>query len=405
MADTVELQKLPDLTTRGIGVHADAEPLVFDLPRVNKAVPGQLWTGKIGLSNGLVRLPDKAEWNGKLMIGATPAVRTERALDLLLSDIVLQQGYAFAACDKATPGLVLRDPSRTIAEWTDVYKQLTDFALELVEQVYGQKPDKTYISGASNGGYVTRRMIELYPNSFDGAVEWEGVFWHPEKRHLMTQLPVYVADYPIYFNWRGDRTATERQKAYNRLIDAGLHPDSEPYWNQYFLMYWLVSIWLYGRNIDPTWEPFQQEWSNDWLRDPSPLAGYPWQERLELMKERIHPIANTGVVQKPLLSVAGNWDCLVPFRHNAQAYKDYVAERGFGSNHRLYEIEAGNHVDGLLKSNKGNQQPVQPYYEAALRYLENWVEQGLEPPSSGLYRRITDFWQGDALYSKLDHYE
>jgi pimeloyl-ACP methyl ester carboxylesterase len=400
VANTVELKKLADLTTQGVGVHPDAEPLVYANPRIDGPVPGLLWTGVIGNAKGLVRLPDPSRWNGKLMIGATPAVRSEYSLDLLLSDIALQKGYAFAACDKATPGIVLRNPHRSMAEWTDAYRELTDFASDLVAETYGSKAEKTFISGVSNGGYVTRRMLELYPERFDGAVEWEGVFWHPEARHLLTVLPVYVRDYPVYCNWRGDCTAAERSQAFERLLEAGLHPDSEPYWNQYFAMYWVVSLWLYGRNLDPDWAPFALDWSNDWLRDPSPIAHYPWQERLEVLKERICPIANTGVLRKPLLSVAGNWDCLVPFRHNAIAYAELVLRQGCGANHRLYEVVAGNHVDGLLRTNQGRQQPVQPFYEAALNYLENWVERGIEPPASGAYHRIEDFWRGGPLYSR-----
>lgn len=397
MAETVQFQEftdLADLTTRGIGVSPDTEPLVYRNPRIDQPVPGKQWTGKIGQANALIRLPDPQRWNGKLMIGATPAVRTEQSLDLVLSDLVLQQGYAFAACDKATPGLTLRDPVRSIAEWPEVYATLTHVAQEAVQRQYGSAAGRTYISGISNGGYLTRRMIEAYPQLYDGGVEWEGVFWHPNSRHLLTTLPVCLDDYPIYFNWRGDRTSAERHQAYERLLAAGLHPESEPYWNEYFMIYWLLSLWLYGRNLDPAWAPFANEWSNDWLHSPAPLSRYPWQERAEVLAARILPIQNTGVLRKPLLSVAGNWDCLVPFRHHAQAYADHVAKQGHGSNHRLYEIDRGNHVDGMLKTNLGRQQPTQPYYEAALYHLENWVERGLEPPASGRYEKITELWEG-----------
>lgn len=400
MAETVPIQEFTDvmdLTTRGIGVSPDTDPLVYRHPRVDRTVPGKQWLGKIGQANALIRLPDAKHWNGKLMIGATPAVRTEQSLDLVLSDLVLQQGYAFAACDKATPGITLRDPARSIAEWPVVYAALTEVAQTTVREHYGTSAARTYISGISNGGYVTRRMIETYPQLYDGGMEWEGAFWHSQGRHLLTTLPVYLDDYPIYVNWRGDRTATERHQAYERLLEAGLHADSEPYWNEYFMIYWVVSLWLYGRNLDPEWAPFAQDWSNDWMRNPAPLARYPWRERADILATRIAPIQNTGVLRKPLLSVAGNWDCLVDFPHHAQAYADYVGQQGYGSNHRLYEIDRGNHVDGLLKSNRGRQQPVQPYYEAALHHLENWIERGLEPPASGRYERISEFWQG-SLY-------
>jgi hypothetical protein len=404
MAETIRLQDVPDLTTRGLGVHPDAEPLVYDNPRLDGPVPGSVWTGEVAGARALLRLPAPERWNGKVMIGATPAVRGERSLDLLLGDIAIQRGYAFAACDKATPGLVLRAPARSMAEWVPVHRALTEFAVDVASRHYGRAPGRVYISGVSNGGYVTRRMLEAHPDLYDGGVEWEGVYWHPEARHLMTALPVWVADYPVYQNWRGDRTPAERAKARERMLEAGLHPGSEPYWHQYFLAYWVVSLWLYGRNLDPGWAPFAAEWSNDWLRDPSPIADYPWRARMDILARRVAGIANTGRIGKPLLSVAGNWDCLIPFRHHAAAYRDLVRAQGCGHLHRLYEVEAGNHVDGMLRGDRGVQQPVQPYYEAALYHLERWVEEGVAPPESGLYRRPEAFWSGP-LYTEAQFRE
>lgn len=393
------LQAVEDLTTRGSGLHPDAEALVDEFPTIAFPVKGHVWKGAIGGASALIRMPEPDLWNGKLMIGGTPAVRSEFAMDCLLSDIVLQKGYAYASCDKATPGLILRDPSRSMAEWTDSYQALTDFAKDFVSRHYGQPVSRTYIAGASNGGYVVRRMLEQFPGKYDGGVEWEGVLWSLKKPHILETLPVWVAEYPVYCNWRGDRTASERHEALSRMLLAGLHPESEPYWGTYFMMYWLVSLWLYGRNLDPDWEPFALDWSNDWLRDPSPIGDYPWQDRVDLVAKRIAPLENTGIVKKPLLSVAGNWDCLVPFRHHAQGYADLVRDAGCEANHRLYEIARGNHVDGLLRTERGLQQPVLPYFEAALQYLEDWVEKGIVPPGSGYYETLAQFAPEMALTS------
>ncbi|WAH36170.1 alpha/beta hydrolase family protein [Alicyclobacillus dauci] len=400
MGEPTNIEELKDLTTNGIGKDPDAEPLVYDNPKITKAVPGWQWRGMIEKANAVIRLPHRDVWNGKLLIGATPAVRNEFSLDLLLSDIAIQHGYAYAASDKATPMLILRDPARSMAEWPQVYVKLTEFAADLVTETCGERPNKTYISGVSNGGYLTRIMLERYPLLYDGGVEWEGVFWDPESRHLMTTLPVWVKAYPVYCNWRGDRTEKERSQAYEKLVDAGLNPGSASVWDQYFMLYWLVSLWLYGRNLDPTWAPFQAEWSNDWLTDPDPIANYPWSERRDIVGERIQPIANTGQLTKPLLSVAGNYDCLTPYRYHADAYAKLVNATGSGQHHRMYEINRGNHVDGLLRSKLAGQQPVQPFYEAALYALEDWVERGILPPKSGLYDDINEFTKRRDLLSR-----
>jgi pimeloyl-ACP methyl ester carboxylesterase len=383
--------QVEDLTTRGLGVNPDAASLVYAAPRIRASVPGQNWAGTIGGAKAVVRFPESSRWNGKLLIGGIPAVRTEYSLDLILSDIALQRGYAFAACDKGTPGLTLRDPTRSMVEWAQIYSELTETVRSWVGQIYGRSPQRTYIAGLSNGGYVTRIMMEQYPELFDGAVEWEGVFWHPEARHLMTDLPVFVRDYPIHANWRGDRTISEQNSALARLLEAGLHPDSAPHWETYFFTYWVVSLWLYGRSLDPEWKPFAEEWSNEWLKNPQAIADYPWQQRSDILNNRITPIANNGQIRKPMLSVAGNWDCLVPFEHNARAYANLVSRQGCGEQHRLYEIDRGNHVDGMVNPDTSRQQLVQPYFEAALWHLEDWVEKGVQPPAGGTFHRIEDF--------------
>lgn len=397
------MQPATDLTTSGQGVHSDAEPLVFFPPKITKQVPGFKWEGKIGKMKVLIRLPDSTIWNGKIMIGATPSVRNEFSLDLLLSDLVLQHGYAFAACDKGTPNIILRDPNRSMVEWETNYIELTQLTQKVVQEFYDKPATHTYISGVSNGGYIARIMMERHAYLFDGGVEWEGVLWHPDSQHLLRELPIYLANYPIYRNWRGDRTQYEKNAAFGKLMHAGLHPLSEPFWEQYYMIYWIVSLWLYGFALDPDWLPFQAQWSNEWLKDPSILADYSFEARSGMINKVISSLANSGNIQKPFLSIAGNWDCLVPFEHHAKAYENLVKKNGNPALHRLYEISRGNHVDGLLRNHQGNQQPVQPYYEAAIYHLEAWVERGVQPPASAIFERVPDFIRDVPLFSMVEN--
>lgn len=391
MNDTKDYTEIhhPDLTTKGLGVNEEAAPLAYRRPLVEKAVPGTGVTGTYGRASFVMRFPD--EWNGKVMIGCTPAVRNAFSLDVLLSDLVLQKGYAYMACDKATPGLTLRDPERSMLEWVDVYEQLTRRMASEVKERYGEPAKKTYVSGISNGGYVTRALLERHPELFDGGVEWEGALWAPNVRNLLTTVADYVNAYPVYADLKGGTLVREKNKAYETLLSAGLPPESEPYWETYYQMYWLVSLWLYGRNLDSDWEPFKMEWTNEWLVKPESIS-YPWQEREEQIYERTKPLFNTGKLIKPLLSVAGNWDCLLPFKYHAEAYREIVQQTGSGNFHRLYEIKRGNHVDGLLNLDQGEQQPVHPFYEATLNYLENWLENDQMPPESGVYSDIEAFY-------------
>ena len=48
----------------------------------------------------LLRLPK--EWNGKLVVGGASGTRSEFNGDLVISDYVLQKGYAYASQNKGT---------------------------------------------------------------------------------------------------------------------------------------------------------------------------------------------------------------------------------------------------------------------------------------------------------------
>jgi hypothetical protein len=50
----------------------------------------------------VIRLPDR--WNGKLVVTGAPGFRRQYATDVLLSDWLVDRGYAYAATDKGNTG-------------------------------------------------------------------------------------------------------------------------------------------------------------------------------------------------------------------------------------------------------------------------------------------------------------
>jgi acetyl esterase/lipase len=132
------------------------------------------------------------------------------------------------------------------------------------------------------------------------------------------------------------------------------------------------------------------------------VEGYAWPGRSALVEPRLTPLALTGRLAHPLLTVAGDADCLLPFRHHAARYAALVAEAGYSARHRLYAVVGGNHVDGLLREAGSRQQPVLPYFEAALYLLEDWIEGGTPPPSSGTVEAVDDLAAGRDLLTPVD---
>ena len=107
----VRLQHLPDLTTAPqratCSVPEDAKAIApacpADWTRITNPVPGVLITGTLeddpqGQARFLLRLP--MAWNGKLVVGGASGTRSEFNGDLVISDYVLQKGYAYASQNK-----------------------------------------------------------------------------------------------------------------------------------------------------------------------------------------------------------------------------------------------------------------------------------------------------------------
>jgi hypothetical protein len=167
----------------------------------------------------VVRLPD--HWNGGLVITGAPGVRKQYSLDFLISDWVLAKGYAFASTDKGNSGVnFYTDGSRpgdAIVEWNDRVIQLTRAVKAVVAQRYGHAPRRTWMTGISNGGYLTRWQLEHHPELYDGGVDWEGAPWRPDGPNLFTYLPTGVA-------------YTLGQASHDQMIAAGFTPGTEFLW-------------------------------------------------------------------------------------------------------------------------------------------------------------------------------
>src|SRR5918998_785227 len=151
-------------------------------------------------SQFVLRLPD--EWNGKLAITGASGNRPQYGNDFIISDWLLDQGYAFASTDKGNTGEEFYEPGEnpgdSVAEWNYRFEELTRATKTVVERYYAQAPRFTYITGISNGGYLVRHALENTPELYDGGVDWEGNLFRAEGPNLLTYLPPAVKNYPKY---------------------------------------------------------------------------------------------------------------------------------------------------------------------------------------------------------------
>lgn len=333
-------------------------------------------------SQFVIRLPDN--WNGGLVIAGAPGVRRQYANDFVISDWVLAKGYAFAATDKGNTGAAFyRDgvaPGDAIVEWNSRVTQLTIAAKQVVKQRYGKSKSRTIMTGLSNGGYLTRWQLENRPDLYDGGVDWEGTLFRAEGPNLLTYLPTALRNYPAY--------RAGSQEAHDAIIAAGFAPGSEFLWDFHYNVYWDLTQRIYREELDPDFDgaleagiPFCASGT------PNCDADYDYASRPASVHAAVARIQLTGRIGKPMLTLHGTLDTLLPPATDSDVYANLIGQAGRGSLHRYYTIEDGNHVDGLYPVFPTQLRPILPCYRTAFDQLAQWVGTGQSPSPSGFVPR------------------
>ena len=330
-------------------------------------------------SQFVIRFPN--HWNGKLVITGAPGIREQYANDFIISDWVLAKGYAFASTDKGNTGTSFYDdgsaPGGSVLEWHRRVEQLTRATQDAAKKYYGQAPRRTYITGISNGGYLTRYALENTPELYDGGVDWEGTLFRAGGPNLFTYLPVALRNYPEY-------EATGDQQAHDHMITAGFEPGSEFLWDEHYVTYWDLTQRIYREEFDPGYDgalkggvPLCQPGT------PNCDADYVYKDRPQRVKDAVRKVSLTGDIGKPLLTLHGDLDALLPIRTDSDVYSDLVRDKGHANMYRYYVIGEGNHVDSYYDNNKDKLRPILPCHRDAFKALVGFVQRGVKPPDSG----------------------
>jgi hypothetical protein len=338
-------------------------------PPIVRAVPGIQVEARIagdptGEARFLLRLPDG--WNGRLVVAGASGTRSEFNGDFAWSDYVVQKGYAYASQNKGVWNFFLTastdplgcrlnpasplyvhfydlDPDQPFTRWADFMAEASRIARHGVEARYGRGPRHTYAVGTSNGGYQVRRAVESYPDLFDGGVDWEGTFVDAGAPNLLTDLPAAILNFPDYVASGFDADGT----AARNIAAAGYPPDlvardaggavTASLYANYSSSFWEVTQCQWQKRLDPTYDTYG-----------SGTGSYNYVARLSAsdVGDELAAFATTGRVRRPLVTVAGTMDALLPIDHHARAYARKVrASRDCDAPYRLYEVQNGNHIE------------------------------------------------------------
>jgi hypothetical protein len=329
-------------------------------------------------SQFVIRLPQR--WNGGLVVTAPPGTREQYANDRIIGDYVLSKGYAFAATDKGNTGpLIFQDgdrPGDAIGEWHTRFTQLTKAAQQVAAQRYGRAPTHTYAAGLSIAGYLVRWQLENQPHLYTGGIDWNGVLLTERAPNLLTSLPPALRAYPRYV--KGE------PGAHDAMLAAGYPAGSEPLWQWHYQNQWDALQRIIREEVDPDYDgatqagtPFCAEGTGAGCD-----TDYDYASRPPRVHRTLARLSLTGKISRPLITVHGTLDVLIPISKGSDTYAAMVKRSGRGANHRYYRIEAGTHTDGLTALQPTLVRPMLPCFRAAFDTVERWTRHRVPPPPS-----------------------
>lgn len=376
---------------------------------ITRVVPGIQVQGRFrddptGEARFLLRFPN--DWNGKLVVAGASGTRSEFNGDFAWSDFVVQRGYAYASQNKgvlnlyisaATDPLACRlnpsstifvhfydnDPAKPFTQWQEYIVRGAELAREAMDARYNASPLHTYAVGTSNGGYQVRRAVEQAPHLFDGGIDWEGTFVDADGPNLLMDLPPAIKNLPAYIASGFDLNSEAAQN----ILDAGYPPDIRgmplSLWERYAASFWEVTQCQWQKRLDPTYDTYGAGPGN-----------YDYAARAEVtdVADQLAAFETTGRIKRPLITVAGTMDGLLPIDRHARPYAAKVEEwlrhyrhrhhhhhRRHAPQYRLYEVQNGNHIEGY-KAFYPQLELIQPHAQRAFDKLVDHVEHGTALP-------------------------
>jgi len=218
---------------------------------------------------------------------------------------------------------------------------------------------------------------------YDGGIDWEGVYWAPPGPNILIDLPAALRPFRDYVLSGYSRTSA----AHQAIVAAGYPPDifANPptpansfsplvgsLYETHANNYWDVTTCVFAKELDPAYQGEPQDYDYAARRQPFHLS------------PRISHISTDGNIGRPLITLQGTMDTLLPINRHARPFRNAVVAAGRASQHRLYEVQNGNHIERYRQSccNFTQLEFLQPHVHDSFQRLVGWIESGIVPPAS-----------------------
>jgi hypothetical protein len=134
---------------------------------------------------------------------------------------------------------------------------------------------------------------------------------------------------------------------------------------------------------------WQQRFDPTYATYTAGLGNYDYLSRLNVpgVFDSVAAVETTGKIKKPLVTVAGTMDALLPAERQARAYEAAVNASRKGNNdkrnaqYRLYEVQNGNHIESYVTPFP-QLVVIQPHAQKAFDLLVDHVESNSPLPPS-----------------------
>jgi hypothetical protein len=149
-------------------------------------------------------------------------------------------------------------------------------------------------------------------------------------------------------------------------------------WTRYWTQFWEVTACQWQKHLDPTYDTYGAG---------AGLGSYDFGARAATtnVDANLDAFATTGKIKKPLITVAGTMDALLPVVHQARAYAAAVSRSRKGNDehrapqYRYYEVQNGNHIETYADTFP-QLQLLQPHAQRAFDLLVEHVERNAPLP-------------------------